>query len=222
MRLVRTSIAAIAFAALTMFTAQAQGARPAAPQSTPAGSAPVQQPAAGGGSGKLVVIDSAAFTDDKEGITRVINAAKTLETEFQPERTELQRMQDQLTAMRNDIQKKKDVQKPEITAQQVDQADQLEVQIKRRLEDAQAKYARRRSVVLGPLQEDVFNALQSFAQARGIGMIIDVNALRDPNLANPILYVANGLDVTREFVAEYNRTHPATAAAAPAATPGRP
>ena len=216
MRLVRTSIAAIAFAALTTFTAQAQ--RPAAP---PAGG-PATQPAAGGGTGKLVVIDSAAFTDDKEGITRVINAAKTLETEFQPERAELQRMQDQLTTMRADIQKKKDVQKPEITAQQIDQADQLEVQIKRRLEDAQAKYARRRAVVLGPLQDDVFNALQTFAQARGIGMIIDVNALRDPNLANPILYVANGMDVTREFVAEYNRTHPATAAAAPAATPGRP
>ena len=215
MSIVRTSIVAIAFAALTIVTAQAQGARPAGPPTA-------TQPAAGGGASKIVVIDSAAFTDDKEGITRVINAAKTLETTFQPKRTELQGMQDRLTAMRTDIQKKKDVQAPNVTAQQIDQADQLEVQIKRKLEDAQAEYQRKRAEVLGPLQDDVFTALQAFAQARGIGLIIDVNALRDPNLANPILYVANGMDVTREFVAEYNRTHPATASVTPAATPGRP
>jgi Skp family chaperone for outer membrane proteins len=218
MRIVRTSIAAIAFAALTVITAQAQGgARPAAP--------PATQPAAGGtaaGTTKIVVIDSAAFTDDKEGITRVINAAKTLETQFQPQRAELQGMQDRLNALRADIQKKQTLQDPKVTQQQVEQADQLEVQLKRKLEDAQSQYQRRRAEVLGPLQDDVFTALQAFAQARGIGLIIDVNALRDPNLANPILYVANNIDVTKEFVAEYNRTHPATAAAAPAATPGRP
>ncbi len=217
MRIVRTSIAAIAFAALTVITAQAQGARPAAP--------PATQPAAGGtaaGTTKVVVIDSAAFTDDKEGITRVINAAKILDTQFEPRRTELKGMQDRLNALRADIQKKQTLQDPKVTQQQVEQADQLEVQLKRKLEDAQAEYQKRRAEVLGPLQDDVFTALQAFAQARGIGMIIDVNALRDPNLANPILYVANNIDVTREFVAEYNRTHPATAAAAPAATPGRP
>ena len=206
MRIVRNTIAAIACAALTIITAQAQGARPAAPPTAPAGggtTTAAQQPAIGGAV-KVVVIDSAAFTDDKEGITRVINAAKTLDATFQPRRAELQGMQDRLNALRADIQKKKDIQAPAVTAQQVEQADQLELQLKRKLEDAQADYQKRRAEVLGPLQDDVFNALQAFAQARGIGIIIDVNALRDPNVANPILYVANNMDVTREFVAEYN------------------
>ena len=69
---------------------------------------------------------------------------------------------------------------------------------------------------------DLIHHIGSTAVAIGLEKAADVNALRDPNVANPILYVANNMDVTREFVAEYNRTHPATAAAAPAATPGRP
>jgi Skp family chaperone for outer membrane proteins len=65
---------------------------------------------------------------------------------------------------------------------------------------------------LGPLQDDVFNALQTYAQQRGIAIVIDANRV-------PVLYVADSVDITRDFITEYNRTHPATSAAT---TPGRP
>jgi Skp family chaperone for outer membrane proteins len=58
------------------------------------------------------------------------------------------------------------------------------------------------------LQQDISNALQAFAQARGIAIVIDVNRV-------PVIYAAESLDITKDFIAEYNRTHPA--ASAPAA-----
>ena len=66
--------------------------------------------------------------------------------------------------------------------------------------------------MLGPLQEDVYNALSVYAQARGISLVIDMNRV-------PVLYASESVDITRDFIVEYNRTHPATTASA---TPGRP
>ncbi len=209
MRPVRYTIAAVVFAALTIISAQAQTpTRPA-----PAGGAP--QPAATG-TIRIAVIDTGAFSDDKAGIGRVVNAVKQVEAQFQPQRTELQGMQERYNTLTADIQKKSAVQDPKVTAQQTDQAEQLQLQIKRKAEDAQVAYQKRMGDVLDPLQQDVYTALQGFAQARGISLIIDLNRNH-----SPVIFAADSVDITKEFITEYNRTHPATAAAA-APTSGRP
>ena len=206
MRLVRFSIAASVLAALMIVTAQAQ---------TPA------QPAAGSAV-KIAVIDSGAFSDEKGGITRVVNAVRQLDARFKPQSDELQTLQDRYNTLVTDIQKKASVQDPKVTQKQQDDADALKVQIQRKAEDARNAYQKAMADALDPLRADVATALQAFAQARGIGLLIDLNAFRDPNAPNPILYVANTVDITRDFIAEYNRTHPATAATTAAPGPGRP
>ena len=199
MRSVRFTIAAFVLAALSIISVQAQTTRPAA------------QPAAGGGaapaSRALAVIDSSAFSDDKAGITRVVNALKQIEAQFQPQKTELQNLQNQYDALVKQIQQTQSVATPQEIAKKQDQAAQLETQIKRKQEDAQAAYQRQAGTVLDPLQQDVSNALTAYAQARGIAIIIDVSRV-------PVIYADNNVDITRDFIAEYNRTHPATAAAA--------
>ena len=210
MRPVRLLFAAIAFAALTIVSAQAQApARPAGTQPAPTtGSAPAT------GTARVAVIDSGAFSDDKGGIARVVNAVKQVETQFQPQRTELQNLQNQYSALVSEIEKTAAVANPQALAQKREQAEQLQLQIKRKQEDAQAAFQKRMGEVLDPLQQDVYNSLQAFAQARGISVIIDASRV-------PLIYVADSVDITKEFVAEYNRTHPATASIA-APTTGRP
>jgi Skp family chaperone for outer membrane proteins len=196
-------VAAVVLAAFTIL-AQTQ-TRPAA---TPA---------------NIAIIDSSAFSDDKNGIARVIAVGQQIETKFQPVRTELRGMRDRLNAMRLDLQKKRGVQDAAATARQTDEADQLELQIKRKSEDAQASYQRESLAMLDPLQKDIGTALTAYAQSRGITLLIDANRV-------PIVYAANSLDITRDFIADYNRTHPAgpvtttpaPAPARPATTPARP
>ena len=131
MKVFRISIAALVFAAFAILahTQTRPAANPAAPANRPA-AAPAN----------IAVIDSRAFSDDKTGIARVMNAMRALETKFEPVRNELRGMREKLNAMRADIDKKRSIQEQRITAQQIEAADQLEIQIKRKAEDAQTSF----------------------------------------------------------------------------------
>ena len=204
MKIFRISIAVAAFAAFAIL-AHTQ-TRPA----TPAGAQSQARPAAG--AVNIAIIDSAAFTDDKNGIARVMAAMKQMEAKFQPLRNELRGMRERLNTMRSDLQKKQGIQDAKVTAQQAEAADQLDVQIKRKAEDAQASYQKESLTLLDPLQKDIGQALNTYAQQKGISLLLDVNRV-------PVVYAANSLDITKDFIAEYNRTHPATAAPAAPARP---
>ena len=176
---------------------------------TPATAAPqTARPAAG--AANIAVIDSSAFSDDKNGIARVMVAMRQIEAKFQPLRNELRGMRERLNTMRADLQKKQAIQDAKTTAAQSEAADQLDLQIKRKAEDAQASYQKESLVLLDPLQKDIADALLAYAQARGISLLLDLNRV-------PVIYAANNLDITKDFIAEYNRTHPvANAPGAPA------
>ena len=193
MKAFRIVVAALAFAAFTIL-AQTQ-TRPAA---TPA---------------NIAIIDSSAFSDETNGIARVMAAVQQIETKFLPLRTEIRGMRERLNTLRTDLQKKRAIQDAATTAKQAEEADRLEVQIKRKAEDAQASYQKESVAVLDPLQKDIGNALTAYAQSKGITLLIDANRV-------PIVYAANSLDITKEFIADYNRTHPANVA--PATAPARP
>lgn len=197
MKVFRIIVAAAAFAAFAIL-AQTQ-TRPAAPAAAPA---------------NIAVIDSSDFSDEKAGIARVMVAMQQIEGKFQTIGTEIRGMRERLNTMRADIQKKRPVQDPKLTAQQTDEADRLEVQLKRKQEDAQASYQKESIAVLEPLQKDIGTALVAYAQSKGITLVIDVNRV-------PVVYAAASMNITKEFIADYNRTHPAGAAPA-AAPPTRP
>jgi outer membrane protein len=208
MKLFRFIAAAIMLAASLSLSASAQ--TPARPQPT----APAAGTAATG-TGRIAVIDTSAFSDEKAGIGRVVNAMKTVEAQFQPLRTEVQGMQTRYEALVADINKTKDVADPKTIATKVDQADTMKRDLERKAQDAQISIQKRMQEVLAPLQDDVFNSLQAFAQARGISVIIDASRV-------PIIYFTDTVDITKEFITEYNRTKPATASAAPATGAARP
>ena len=196
MKVFRIVVAVAAFAAFTIL-AQTQ-TRPAATPTT------------------VAIIDSAAFSDEKAGIARVMVAMQQLEARFLPVRNELRTMRERLNTMRTDIQKKRQVQEPSLTAKQTEDADRLDLEIKRKAEDAQTSYQKDSAAVLDPLQKDIGTALTAYAQSKGIALLIDANRV-------PILYAASQIDITKDFIADYNRTHPAGSAPAPApARPARP
>ena len=210
MKQIRLIAAAVALAALNVVAVSAQ-----APAARPAGQ-PAAQPAAPAGPARVAIIDSRYFrgTDEKGtgGIARYITAAKQLEAQFQPQVTELQNMQTRLTALVEDIKKTSAVAAPAEIAKKQDQAQEMEVQLKRKGEDLQRTVEARQEEVMRPIEADVFNAITAFAQARGYSIVIDTARV-------PVLYAADSLDITKEFIAEYNRTRPATAStAAPAGT----
>jgi len=200
------AIAAIAFfAAISAATVAAQpkaGSTPASPAAT--GSTTGNVPEA-----KLALVDTDQFLDEKAGILRLVSAAKKVENEFQPRRTELQNLQSQIDKMTADLQKASPVQDPKVSAQQQDAIDQKKREMTRKTEDAQSAYQKRLQDMLGPVYDDIGKALDAFAKAHGITLILDVTKIQG------IVSADGSLDITKAFITEFNSKNPATASLTP-------
>ena len=83
--------------------------------------------------------------------------------------------------------------------------EQLNTEFKRKAEDAEGAYTKRRTDIFTPLQQDIAKALEAFAKARGITVIVDGSQV-------PVVYAADSIDITRAFINEFNSKNPATAA----------
>ena len=196
------AIAAVAFVAAISASALAQ-TRPAG---TPATSAAPTQTTANVPDSKIALVDTDAFLDEKQGITKLVTAAKAVEAEFQPRRTELQNLQQQIDKATADLQKVQAVQDPKLSAQQQDKIDTMKKDMQRKGEDAQAAYQKRLQDKLGPVYEDIGKALDAYAKAHGITMVLDVTKIQG------IVSADGSLDITKAFIVEFNSKNPATAA----------
>jgi Skp family chaperone for outer membrane proteins len=97
---------------------------------------------------------------------------------------------------------------PKSIQAKMDTLEQLKKDYQRKGEDAQAAYAKRRTDIFQPLQDDIGKALEAYAKARNINVIIDGSQV-------PLVYAAETIDITRAFINEYNSRNPATAAVTP-------
>ena len=196
------AIAAVAFVAAISASVFAQ-TRPAG---TPATSSAPTQTTANVPDSKIALVDTDAFLDEKQGITKLVTAAKAVEAEFQPRRNELQTLQQQIDKATADLQKVQAVQDPKLSAQQQDKIDTMKKDMQRKGEDAQAAYQKRLQDKLGPVYEDIGKALDAYAKAHGITMVLDVTKIQG------IVSADGSLDITKAFIVEFNSKNPATAA----------
>jgi Skp family chaperone for outer membrane proteins len=191
-----------AFAALNASAQQPTGARPAAP---PAGGATIAE-------GKFAIVDTEAFTDQKQGIQRLVAAFQTVEREFKPRRDELQTLRTRYEGLVKQINDTKSVADQKALAGLADQADTLKSDIERRQQDGQKALDKRVQELTAPIYQDIGNALQTYARTRGVSVVFDVSKMQ-----GVVMVVNNTVDITDAFIAEYNQRNPAsTAAAAPA------
>ena len=179
--------------------------RPAAGTAAPATAA---QTPANVPDSKIAVIYSDAFLDDKTGIARFTALLNTLNREFQPRQTELQQIQQKATALNDEIEKTKTVADPKTISAKIDQLETYKLELKRKSEDAQQAYDKRRKEIFTPLQDSIGKALEAFAKQRGITVLIDGSQV-------PVVYAADSIDVTRAFINEFNGKNPATASVTP-------
>ena len=204
MKIIR-AIAAVAFFAAISAASVAAQPKPTT-TTTPAltGSATGNVPEA-----KLALVDTDQFLDEKAGIVRLVTAAKKVETEFLPRRTELQGLQTQIDKLKTDLQRTAAVQDPKVSAQQQDAIDQKTRDMQRKTEDAQTAYQKRLQDMLGPIYDDIGKALDAYAKAHGITLILDVTKIQG------IVSASESLDITKAFITEFNTKNPATASLTP-------
>jgi outer membrane protein len=198
------AIAAVAFLAAISagsVSGQVKPTTPAAPStSTQTASVPET---------KIALVNTDEFADEKTGISRLVTAMKRVDGEFQPRRTDLQTLQQQIEKSTADLTKAAPLQDAKVTQQQSDKIEGMKTEFKRKGEDAQAAYQKRLQDVLGPVYDDIGKALDAYAKAHGITLILDVTKIQG------IVSASESLDITRPFITEFNSKNPATASLTP-------
>ena len=171
--------------------------RPAATPASPPASAPVAQ-------SKIALIFSDFFQDPKTGIARINATMGALNREFQPRQTELNQMMQRIQQLQDEITKAPSTLPAKDLQAKVDQLDQLKKDYQRKGEDATTAYNKRKQTIFAPVQDDISKALEVYAKAHGIAVLIDGSAV-------PLAYAADAIDITRAFINDYNSKNPATA-----------
>jgi Skp family chaperone for outer membrane proteins len=200
MRTVRLAAASIMMAALFSVAAFAQ---------TPAA-----------GVGKIGLINTAAFGDEKTGITKFVTAVKSVNDEFKPAITELQTLTTRYQTLANEAKKLQEqlntsggppINRPEVQKQleaKIEEGQSLELTIKRKDEDLKQKSERRSAQVVGPIYNDITKALSEYAKKNGYAVILDGGKLEQAEI---LMGFDEKYDVTKDFITYFN-TRPATTA----------
>ncbi|HMJ26895.1 MAG TPA: OmpH family outer membrane protein [Pyrinomonadaceae bacterium] len=154
---------------------------------------------------RIALIDTAAFNDEKNGIIRYVDAAKSVEAEFKTRTDELQGMQNRLVAMATEIQ---NLQKSAVADQKAIQAKQqqgiaLQNDLKTKKDPLDEDISKRYEVVVGPISNLIGTAMDQFAKARGVTMTLDAS-----KLLPVILTAVPAIDLTQAFINDFNTKNP--------------
>jgi Skp family chaperone for outer membrane proteins len=161
---------------------------------------------------KIALIDYQIF---KERVGELKVKYDKLITEFQGRSQQLQAMQTKLEAQNKTLQEGKN-----LTPQQAQKlAEDIEEQKKlynRTLEDSQTLARKREVEETDAIYEKVNKFLNEYCVKNGITMLLDFGRLRDTRLG---VYAADAANITEDFIKEYNKANPTTAASAPTTKP---
>ena len=166
-------------------------------------------------------------TPTKIGIIHVQNAilstkdgqkaAGELQTKFAPKKAELDKKQNEIAALQDQLRKGSATMSDDAKNKIVRDIDANTKTLNRETEDAQADLDQEQGKLMQDLGQKLMAILGKYAQDNGFAVILDVS-----NPQTPVLWAANGIDVTNEIVALYDKANPGGAASAPAAPAARP
>ena len=163
------------------------------------------------GGTRIALIDTGAFYDPIKGIRKLSKAYADLNKEFKAEHdaleaqgakyraltTEIQQIQDQLNGIGGRAPDRRTLQAT-LTAKSA-AAGRLASDLKRKQDDAKARYDKREAVLADPIRKDIGEAIEAFRKRNNYDLIFDTAKLLQSTLsANP------ALDVTAVFIKEYN------------------
>jgi outer membrane protein len=155
----------------------------------------------------------AAIIGTKEGQA----AAKDLEAKSSPKKRELEKLQADINGLKDKLGKLSSVGSEDQKNSLMREIDTKTKSFNRQVEDAQAELDQEQGRLLNELGGKVLAVLDKYAKDNGYSLILDVSAQN-----TPVMFAANGIDVTQDVVALYDKNAPAGgASAAPSVAPSK-
>ncbi len=178
--------------------AGASSSKPAAAQPKPGANAAVPLT-------KIALVDTRMFGEEKVGITRYVNAVKTVQREFQPITAELNNLQSRIKAIADEITKLSgnSVVAPQTIQTRREEGERLQRELKYKKEQADADFEKRYNELVRPISTEIGKGLDQYAFQHGLTMILDISKLEPA-----VLTLNPAMDITQAFIAEYNSKNP--------------
>ena len=207
----RLIIAAFILIAATVVISGQTRPQTSAPRPTPT---PLPRPAATPAAAnapvpdtKIALIDTTMFGDEKNGIWRYVDAAKSVQAEFKPRTDDLQSIQNRLDALINDIQTLMKAPVPDQKAIQAkqQQGESLENEGKTKKERLDEDVTKRYQQVVVPISHQIGVAIDQFTRQRGVTMTLDPS-----KMLPAILNALPSTDLTQAFINDFNSKNPRT------------
>ncbi len=175
---------------------------PLAAQTTTAPAAPAvkQIPVA-----KVAWLDSRAFFNEEGGIKRLVRTVKELDLEFSGTQSELTLLQEKLRTIVGELQKLREGGEANAQAMQEKQTEGLKLQqeLQAKQQQAQQAFGQAQQQKQGPVMAEIGKALEAYAKAHDLGLLVDAAKLGDA-----VLYTTPAIDVTEDFIATFNAANP--------------
>lgn len=166
------------------------------------GSAMAQQTAAPTGKGKIAVINTGVFQEQIIEFRAKIDA---LNKQFEPRIKEIDSLGQRIQSIENTINTQRGSLTPAKVAELTEQMEAMKREYQRKTEDLQADGGKARDVALQPISEKLERFAKDYTVRKGISVLVDAaNALN----AGILLWYDGRIDVTDDFVKEYNKANP--------------
>jgi Skp family chaperone for outer membrane proteins len=151
------------------------------------------------------LIDTTMFGDEKNGIWRYVDAAKSVQGEFKTRTDEVQNLENRISALITEIQT---LSKASVVDQKTIQAKQqqgvtLQTEWQTKKDRLDEDVRKRAEQVIAPISSQIGAAMDQFARQRGITMTLDAS-----KLLPAILTAVPAIDLTQAFVNDFNSKNP--------------
>ena len=163
---------------------------------------------------KIVVIDTAAFFNEKTGITKIITASRNLSSELAPKRAAVQQIVAKIDALNKELttfqsNASKGIPVDEKTVQgKVEELDRLKREGKYQEDEFNAFAQKRQNEIVGPVYSEVLKSLGDYVKSKDYGLLFDASK----DQSGMLIFASEKFDITRDFITFYN-TRPVTAIA---------
>ena len=158
----------------------------------------------------------AAIANTKDGQ----RAASDLSARYEPRQKELESRRQEIAQLQNDLARGSNTMSAEKSEALRREADAKTKSLNRATEDAQAEFEQDRDRVLNDIGQKLLVVLDKLARDNSYTVVLDVGSPQ-----TPVLFQANGVDVTKELIDLYDKNSPSALAPlkppapAPAAKP---
>lgn len=145
-------------------------------------------------------------------------AAQALQAKFDPKRKALESKQAEIANKQQELSKGSNTMAEARRTQLTREIDSLQKALQRESEDAQSELEQEQNKVLNELGQKLLVVLDKYARDNNYAMVLDVSSPQ-----TPVLFLANGIDITREIVDLYDKNAaPAGGATTAAPKPASP